>query len=147
MNHNSACNGYAIGRSGRMLLAGWSLFLLGGFVLAARLEPNTRGYGTHQQLGLPPCTFRMFFGVSCPSCGMTTSFSHFTRGQFVQSIDSNPAGFLLAVMCAVQIPWSWWSIYRGCLWQVWNPSAMAVWMMAAFCAASVLQWTVRLLLA
>jgi hypothetical protein len=143
--NNLARNGYAIGRSGRLLLGAWSLILLFGFGVAFCLEPSPNGYGTHQQLGLPPCTFRMLFGISCPSCGMTTSLSHFVRGQFLQSIDANAAGFLLAVVCALQIPWSWWSIYRGCFWSVWQPAQAFVWLLAIFCAATLINWAIRLL--
>ena len=38
----------ALGRGGR---------LLGLVVLARRLEPDPRGFGTHTQLGLRPCSF------------------------------------------------------------------------------------------
>ncbi len=61
------------------------------------LEPNSKGLGTHQQLGLPPCSMRVLFGLRCPGCGMTTSWSYFTRGQFVSSAQVNSGGFLLAI--------------------------------------------------
>ncbi len=66
-------------------------------VLASRLEPNSAGLGTHQQLGLPPCSMRVMMGIRCPGCGMTTSWAHFTRGQWASSFQVNSGGFLLAI--------------------------------------------------
>ncbi len=61
-------------------------------VIATQLRPAVAGLGTHQQLGLPPCTVRVLWGVRCPACGMTTSWAHLVRGQLVQSIQSNAGG-------------------------------------------------------
>jgi Protein of unknown function (DUF2752) len=66
-------------------------------VVASRLDPSQSGVGTHQQLGLPPCTMLMLFGVRCPSCGMTTSWAYFSQGQFMASATVNLGGFLLAI--------------------------------------------------
>ena len=71
---------------------------LGLFAVASRLQPNTSGLGTHQQLGLPPCSMRVMFSVRCPGCGMTTSWAHFVRGQWKESIRVNLGGFLLACL-------------------------------------------------
>jgi len=98
-------DGHPLGRGGYLLLSVWLLFLIGGFSLARSLQPHPRGYGTHQQLGLPPCSFRMLAGIPCPSCGMTTSFAYFTRGNLVKSFQSNPAGLVLATLCAILLPW------------------------------------------
>ena len=80
-------------RAGALLIA---LLPFGLFAVASRLEPNSSGLGTHQQLGLPPCSMRAIFGIRCPGCGMTTSWAHFTRGQWRQSFLVNVGGFLLA---------------------------------------------------
>jgi hypothetical protein len=60
---------------------------------------------THRQLGLPPCTFYWVTGLPCPSCGMTTSFSHLAHGSISDSLRANPAGTLLAVGALTAIPW------------------------------------------
>jgi hypothetical protein len=65
--------------------------------VSSQLEPSTAGLGTHQQLGLPPCSFRVLFGIRCPGCGMTTSWAHFVRGQWLASMTVNFGGFLLAL--------------------------------------------------
>jgi hypothetical protein len=70
------------------------LFALG---LARQLEPSSSGLGTHQQLGLPPCSMRLILGIRCPGCGMTTSWSHFVRGDWHQSLATSVGGFLFAL--------------------------------------------------
>lgn len=59
------------------------------------------GLGTHQQLGLPPCSSRLLWNMRCPACGMTTSWAHLVRGEFVQSVRANPGGMLLGLAVAV----------------------------------------------
>ncbi len=75
--------------------------MLSLLMVARWLEPDPRGRGTHEQLDLPPCGFLLIFGKPCPSCGMTTSWSHVTRGQFLSSIHANAGGFLMAIAAAV----------------------------------------------
>ena len=75
------------------------------FVVAVRLEPDPRGFGTHEQLGLPPCQFRSVIGLPCPHCGMTTSFSNLVRGRIVAAWQANPLGIPLSVIFACGIPW------------------------------------------
>ncbi len=77
-------------RSAAFALAG----ILGVFVVAAILTPDQRGVGTHQQLGLPPCMAEAVFGLPCPFCGMTTSFSHMAHGDIAEAITVQPAGAL-----------------------------------------------------
>lgn len=78
------------------------VFLAAGGVLflALWLSPNPSGIGTHQQLGLPACNWVANFDLPCPTCGMTTSFSHAVRGEFLGSIRAQPAGFLLSILTA-----------------------------------------------
>lgn len=94
---------YAIG--GCLLLA-----LLG---LAAFLTPDASGYGTHRQLGLPPCTFRSIFRMHCPTCGMTTSWSHLMRGNLGASVRANAGGTCLALLTAAGGVWAILVAYRG----------------------------------
>lgn len=57
------------------------------------LTPSSQGMGTHQQLGLPPCTFLFLTNFPCPFCGMTTSWTHAAHGQVLESILTQPMGF------------------------------------------------------
>ncbi|MEM0914087.1 MAG: DUF2752 domain-containing protein [Planctomycetota bacterium] len=71
--------------------------------LAAWVSPAREGYGTHTQLGLPPCGFELATGLPCATCGMTTSFAHAAEGNFLASFLTQPAGFVLAVLTAVAL--------------------------------------------
>lgn len=68
------------------------------FILSFRLIPSSEGHGTHRQLGLPACGFLTVTGYPCPSCGITTSFSHFVRGDLYDSLRVQPFGFVLFVV-------------------------------------------------
>jgi hypothetical protein len=145
MTHIPGSGGFPVARRGRWLLVGWSLFLIGGFALAFALEPDPRGYGTHQSLGLPPCTFRMLFGIPCPSCGMTTSFSHLMHGNVSQAIRASASGVVLAAVCAIQIPWCWWSAVRSRLVAVAQPATTLLWLFIALTVICLVNWTLRLI--
>jgi hypothetical protein len=134
-----------VGNGGRAALLGIAFFLLIGFGIALLLDPDPRGYGTHQKLGLPPCTFRLLFGRPCPGCGMTTSFSHFVRGQFVEAARANAAGTLLAAVCALLIPWCLWSARSGRLWMVADPVSVAGILSISLATLTVLMWVARVI--
>ena len=102
-----------LARRGRITLAVGSLFLLAGFCLAASVDPDPRGFGTHQQLGLPPCTFQDQFKLPCPSCGMTTSWSLATRGEVLEAARINCGGLALAIIALAYLPASCYFIWRG----------------------------------
>lgn len=73
--------------------------------IAAWLSPNSKGMGTHQQLGLPPCTLVQLTGTRCPSCGMTTSWSYLMKGNLVGSVRANSAGCLIGLIALLISPW------------------------------------------
>lgn len=54
-------------------------------------------------MGLSRCGFMERTGLPCPSCGMTTSFAWFTRGNLAASLYVQPMGTLLAVAAAVTV--------------------------------------------
>ena len=135
--------GSPIGWKLRLLLIGWSLFLIGGFCVAVRIQPDPRGFGSHQQLGFSPCVIRNQLSIPCPSCGMTTSFSHFVRGQLRQSAQANTSGLVLALVCLAMIPWSWISVYHRRLWLVSNPEVCLLWLVCGLVSITVMEWTVR----
>ncbi len=103
-------------RLGRWTRAGMILAAVGMtavLMIAGRLRPDARGYGTHQSLGLPPCSFRALTGSSCPTCGMTTAFAWFVRGRFGAAFASNPGGLFAASSCVGLIPWLLAGATRG----------------------------------
>jgi len=136
-------DGAPVGRVGRAVLIVWATFLLAGFAFARSLEPDARGFGTHRQLGLPECSFRLLFSRSCPGCGMTTSFSHFVRGEFASAARANQAGLLLAIICAVMVPWSLWSAARGRLLLIEDPLNVFAGLTIALGGIAVVLWIWR----
>ncbi|HTU89374.1 MAG TPA: DUF2752 domain-containing protein [Gemmataceae bacterium] len=91
-------------------LMGLALALVAVFIVAGWLNPysadgSPRNLATHQQLGLPPCTFYYTTGLPCPSCGMTTSFALLMHGDMLNSLRANAVGTLLAGFCLLLIPW------------------------------------------
>jgi len=91
----------------------WQVRLLALLVFAAAaavlgiavwLQPDPRGYGTHEQLralGQGPCGWLGWTGYPCPTCGMTTAFAHPVRGQVASAIAAQPGGFILALATAL----------------------------------------------
>ncbi|HWE35335.1 MAG TPA: DUF2752 domain-containing protein [Isosphaeraceae bacterium] len=113
--------------------------------VARRLEPDPRGYGTHRQLGLPPCAFLAMTGRPCPSCGMTTAFAWSSRGRFGRSWRANPAGAILAPACVAMIPWLVVGALRGRPWGARTLEGPLTALLVAAVALGLLSWTVRLL--
>ena len=111
---------------------------------AALLKPDPRGLGTHQQFGLPPCTFRFLFGRPCPTCGMTTAWAHLVRGQLIAALRANAGGTLLAALAVVSVPWLAVSAARG-RWLGLAPRSIAVaWVGSAILLVTLIDWIVRL---
>jgi hypothetical protein len=97
----------------RLLLGLMGMGLFSIFLVALWLTPNPQGFGTHQQLGLPACQFRKWFGVSCPHCGMTTSFANVVRGDLKAALYANPMGIPLSITWACCIPWCLFTAVTG----------------------------------
>jgi hypothetical protein len=135
-----------LGRTTRLSLVGWALALLVVFGLARWLRPDPQGYGTHTQLGLWPCAFRATTGRPCPTCGMTTSFAWFARGEWGRSWRSNPAGSLLAPTCLALIPWLLAVAARGRTIGFRSLESPLIFLAAATVALTVISWTVRLVI-
>lgn len=132
--------GFPIGKRARLLLLALSFGLLLGFGVACKLSPNKKGFGTHQQLGLPPCSLKVIVGIPCPSCGMTTSFSHYVRGNWVESAKANWAGLFLAIVCTLMIPWCWISVFQSRLWKIKNPDTAFLILLLSICGLSMIRW-------
>ena len=113
MSDSSSQSRRALTRTQRLLTVLLGAGIMVVFGIAAWLTPDPRGFGTHRQLGMPPCTFLTLTGVNCPHCGLTTSFSWFVRGQFYKSIRANPAGLMLASASVVILIWSIFVSIRG----------------------------------
>ena len=81
-----------------MLLGLCALTLVGVAVLGVWVDPDPRGFGTHEQLGLAPCRTLDVIGIPCPGCGVTTSVSLLWHGELWASFMNQPFGFLLGLL-------------------------------------------------
>ena len=87
--------------AGERVVAGViALGCLGLLGVAAWLEPAPQGHGTHTQMGLPPCSWVVWFDKPCVTCGMTTAFSHAGEGQWISAFLTQPAGAVMSLMTA-----------------------------------------------
>jgi hypothetical protein len=112
---------------------------------AATLTPDPRGHGTHEQLGMPPCTFYLLFGCPCPSCGMTTAWAWLTRGQLIAAFQANAGGAALAILAGGSIPWLLAAAVRGRR-PAWTPSVgTMMWTGLGLVVITLVQWVWRLL--
>ncbi len=85
----------------RLLALGVGMTCLAVLWIGAGIQPNPSGMGSHTDLGLTKCQFLGNSGLPCPSCGMTTSFAWFVRGNLAASVYVQPMGALLAMMSAI----------------------------------------------
>lgn len=127
-----------------MGLAGLVLAIL--LVTASRLSPDPQGLGTHQQLGLPPCSSRYILGIRCPACGMTTSWAYATHGNLFSAARANTAGTLLTLLAIPASPWLMVSAVRGRVLAKAPSEMVCIWLAIAITILTLTDWGVRLYL-
>ena len=82
------------------ILAAACLALLSVVLVARSLQ---RGLGTHTQLGLSECGWITAADMPCPTCGMTTAYSHAADGNLDASFLAQPFGMILAVATGIVV--------------------------------------------
>ena len=95
-----------VGILGRLLALVLSMAAMALLVTAVLVKPSPEGVGTHRQIhwltpdgsAPPPCELLRITRIPCPTCGMTTSYAHFVRGNWLASFYVQPMGFVLALM-------------------------------------------------
>jgi len=128
----------------RCALLAVGLGLLALLATAAALTPSDDGYGTHRQLGFPPCSFMVMFGRRCPSCGMTTSWSLLMHGRPIDAARANGGGALLGILALTLGPWMTASGARG-RWLGKRPSDRAIVLLSvAVVGTTLIDWGCRL---
>jgi hypothetical protein len=82
----------------------WMTTALVVLLTARSLHPEPNGFGTHTQLGLPPCLFRQWAALPCPTCGLTTCFCLLAHGYLRAGMECHPVGALLFTLVCLSIP-------------------------------------------
>ncbi|MCY2959918.1 MAG: DUF2752 domain-containing protein [Planctomycetota bacterium] len=80
------------------LLSGAILAAFAVLVLGTWIEPDPRGFGTHEKLGMGACNFLAWTGIPCPGCGVTTSVSLAAHGSFRAAFWNQPFGLIVALL-------------------------------------------------
>jgi Protein of unknown function (DUF2752) len=118
--------------------------MIAPLALAFSLKPDPSGMGTHQQItGFGPCTIQTLFSFPCPACGMTTSWSLFTKGQVIPALMTSASGTILAAVCVVASIWFLIVATRG-KWPAvaLTPLQVAILALAWLCLVTV-EWLIR----
>ena len=127
------------------MLAAAGALVCGALAVASRLDPDPRGLGTHEQLGLAPCWIHQRFGVPCPTCGMTTAWAHAVRGQWLAAIGASFGGTMLFAAAAIGAPWALVSAAAG-KWLFGRPTARGLVLLGSvWLATTTLDWARRLI--
>lgn len=103
-------------------VAAWLDALVAALVAAAAVAvvmwlravaPDGRGYDTHVQLGLAPCSWPVTHGGPCPLCGCTTAACHLVHGEPLRALQVQPFGALVAAAGLLLGGAAGWSLLRG----------------------------------
>jgi hypothetical protein len=128
---------------GRFWVAVLGFGILVLFVAASRLTPDPRGFGTHEQLGLTPCSFYRWTGRLCPTCGATTAWAHLLNGDWAAAVRANLAATVVAGLALVGTPWLLMSASVG-RWLIIKPTPRGLLVVAtALAGLAVLDWLGR----
>ena len=111
-----AVGGPSEARSSRIVWALLGVAMVGVLLVARALTPDSSGMGTHEQLGLPPCVFRLLTTFPCPGCGLTTSFAHMAHFDVAGAVRAHAIGVPLFLVTLAAVPFSLAGIVRG--WQL-----------------------------
>jgi hypothetical protein len=113
-------------------------------VMARTLTPDSRGYGTHEQLGLAACGFARLTGVKCPTCGATTAWAHTVRGELPAALAANVGGTVLCGLAMIGTLWAFVSAATG-RWLIGRPTAKGLLILgSAWLSVTLLDWAQRL---
>jgi len=82
-------------------------------MLLARATPDPRGYDTHVQLGLAPCSWPRVYGIPCPTCGATTAACHVVHGHLLAAVVAHPFGAMVAAGGLLLAAAALWCLLRS----------------------------------
>lgn len=74
------------------------LAILALYAVLALTEPDPRGYGTHERLGLTACSWPQVHGMPCPTCGVTTAAALLLHLRPLAAFATQPFGAVLTLL-------------------------------------------------
>jgi len=84
----------------------WALLVAGlGGVLGASFAVSPGDIDEGKVWLTPTCPTKRFFGVECPTCGMTRAFTSLSRGQWGEAMRYNRASPLVYVLTWTGMAW------------------------------------------
>jgi hypothetical protein len=129
---------------GRVLAGLAALVLIALVALATRLEPDERGWGTHEQIGWARCWMQQHWGRPCPTCGMTTAWAYAVRGDALAAVDANAGGLVLLVATLMTAAWLAVGAVTGRMVGGWPRPRTATWLATAWLVVTLMDWARRL---
>lgn len=81
--------------------------------LGRLLEPDPRGWGTHEQLGFRACYPMAHWNVPCPGCGVTTAVALALHGAPLASLRAQPLGLVTLAGAGLVALWALRGHARG----------------------------------
>ena len=130
----------------------WVLLGISSLVIVAALTLQVHGdeFVVIPWLNMPlpgSCTFKAYFGLDCPGCGLTRCFISLAHGDIRRAVHFNPVGIAFFMVVAGQIPYrslQLWRTRRG-LTEM-HTGWWGYWLMGFILVALLVQWVIRGLL-
>src|SRR5262249_29566763 len=122
-------------------LIGFLSVLVTSFVLI----PDPRGFGTHEQLHLPPCLFHWLTGAPCPACGLTTSFAYLAKGQFWMGLKTHPMGPPLFLLVVLGSAYTLICLFQNRPFWIALESQTSFYVTALFLVGLILNWMIQMM--
>jgi hypothetical protein len=135
-------------KSKKIFWENW-IILFGGLsvlVTAFLLDPDPRGFGTHEHLHLPPCFFLWLTHVPCPSCGLTTSFAYLAKGHLLMAFQVHPMGPVLFAGLLFLIGDALWSVIRHRSFWALLENPASLWVGGVLLGGLFVTWMTRILM-
>lgn len=122
----------------------WVILGLSIAVVLAGLLLDVNPDGSIYLRGLPQypfpivCPLRRFFGISCPTCGMTRSIVLLLQGRIADSVTNHRLGWFVFAVIAAQVPYRIWCLAKRRT-VAYRPGLIE-WTALAFLLLLVLNW-------
>jgi len=122
------------------VLVGAIAVLIAGLLVDVNVDGNLSLRGLPSMQFPIICPLRRFFGIPCPTCGMTRSVVHMVQGRPSQSFAAHRLGSLVLAAILFQIPYRTWRLTGRR--RLPNHPRLAEFALAGFLLLLVLNWLV-----